>query len=414
MPMASLYKRGTKLWARLKDERGKWISKPTPYHVGDEESAQRYADEAQRILDRKRKAAAGGTHTVEGYGEAWLAKRDGKVASWADDAGRLRNHVFPVIGTMRVQDVRTRHLIDLFEKLRTADEPLAPRTIYNIRGVLHTLFKSAVRAEVITENPVAALDRTDMPKKADRDPTWRQEAIYTRDELEQLISDGRILPDRRVVYGLKGLAALRHGEVRRLRWRDYEPSLEPLGCLYLGITKTGVPRKVPVHPVLAAILAEWKLSGWERTFGRLPKRDDLIVPTRNMTERKPNEAQEALIYDLQMLGLRTTAGVTELARRGHDLRRTMITLAREDGADRDVLKAITHGPSREILDVYTSWTWAHLCAQVAKLRVTLRPDESEGACYILATAEERARKRWRKDATLTGFENGLPTVRRRS
>jgi hypothetical protein len=32
-----------------------------------------------------------------------------------------------------------------------------------------------------------------------------------------------------------------------------------------------------VHPTLAKLLAAWKLSGWERLFGREPKPDDLVV-----------------------------------------------------------------------------------------------------------------------------------------
>jgi hypothetical protein len=47
-------------------------------------------------------------------------------------------------------------------------------------------------------------------------------------------------------------------------------------------TKSQVPRRIPVHAVLARMLAEWKLSGWERTYGRAPTADDFIIPTRNL------------------------------------------------------------------------------------------------------------------------------------
>lgn len=36
---------------------------------------------------------------------------------------------------------------------------------------------------------------------------------------------------------------------------------------------------MPIHPLLAAILGEWKLGGWARMFGREPERDDLVLPT---------------------------------------------------------------------------------------------------------------------------------------
>lgn len=81
----------------------------------------------------------------------------------------------------------------------------------------------------------------------------------------------------------------------------------------------------------------------------------------------------------------------------------MITLARSDGASTEILQAITHGPRGDIVNLYTTWPWPVLCAELAKLRVALRPLDEELAT-VGATAEERARKRWRKNATLTGFE----------
>lgn len=70
-----------------------------------------------------------------------------------------------------------------------------------------------------------------------------------------------------------------------LRWRHYDRTLDPLGGLSLEHTKTGVARLVPVYPALARVLAEWKLAGCERTYGRPPVDGDLVVPTRNGTER---------------------------------------------------------------------------------------------------------------------------------
>ena len=99
------------------------------------------------------------------------------------------------------------------------------------------------------------------------------------------------------------------------------------------------------------MLAAWKLSGWELTYGRKPTAEDLIVPTRNMTVRQPTESQEALIADLKLLGLRVKAGEMGRNRRGHDLRRTFITLARTDGALDSMLRWITHGPSADMMDV---------------------------------------------------------------
>jgi hypothetical protein len=70
--------------------------------------------------------------------------------------------------------------------------------------------------------------------------------------------------------------------------------------------------------------------------------------------------------DLLVLGFRH--------RRGHDLRRTTISLSREDGARKDILELCTHNPKKKgsSIDVYTTFPWEALCAEVAKLRINRR------------------------------------------
>ena len=172
-------------------------------------------------------------------------------------------------------------------------------------------------------------------------------------------------------------------------------TLEPLGALNLERTKTQVPRYIPVHPTLARILAEWKLAGWERAYDRAPNPEDLIVPTRNLTERPSPDAQHALLLDLAALNIRP--------RRGHDLRRTFITLAQVDGARRDLLETITHGPRGDIINVYTTFPWPALCAEVQKLNVSVREGQVlDGDFRGLATSQRNRRNRWKKTATPGG------------
>jgi hypothetical protein len=267
------------------------------------------------------------------------------------------------------------------------------------------MFRTAVADELIPFTP-CVLARGILPKNIDKDASFRANAIFTREEVQILISDVRLLEDRRVFHALKALAGLRHSEASGLRWRQYDRALER--------TKTQVPRRVPVHPTLTRILQHWREGGWERTFGRAPTDEDLIVPTRNMTERLSPESANAFRLDLAMLGLRH--------RRGHDLRRTFITLAQVDGARRDLLETITHGPRGNIINVYTTFPWPALCAEVAKLRIKkvttgvaktgakstseerVLDGEPRSLATGLATAQRNWRNRWRKSATPAGFE----------
>ena len=412
-----IFVRGRKLWARFKDPTGAWVNKPTPYEVGQESDARRYlarrtttaaAVRDAKAIDEKR---PGGATPVRTFAKKWLEERRALgVRSIADDESRMKRHILPELGDLSLEEVQSRHIRELVLKLRTKtlreDEKLAPRTVRNIYGLLSTMFRDAVADGLVATTP-CVVRRGVLPKKADKDPSWRPTAIYTREEAERLISDRRIPEDRRVLYALKVLAGLRHGEAASLRWRQYDRTLEPLGGLSLEHTKTYVPRRVPVHPTLARVLAEWKLAGWERTYGRAPAEGDLIVPTRNGTERTSQEAPKALRLDLETLELRD--------RRGHDLRRTFITLAQVDGARRDLLETITHGPRGDIVSLYTTFPWAELCAEVAKLKIELR----EGAIievptvpmpatrYTAVTGAERARRRWKFPVTPSGIELAL-------
>ena len=118
-----------------------------------------------------------------------------------------------------------------------------------------------------------------------------------------------------------------------------------------------------MHPVLARLLAEWKATGWAAKYGRAPRPDDLMFPTEDHEVRDPSDTLKALKKDLANVGLRP--------RRGHDLRRTFITLAQVDGARRDILKTLTHPSETDIVGLYSTFPWATVCDEIAKLRIEL-------------------------------------------
>jgi integrase len=136
-------------------------------------------------------------------------------------------------------------------------------------------------------------------------------------------------------------------------------------------TKTARRRDMPVHPTLATILNQWWIAGWPAMIQRQPTEEDLLLPmtdgrrTPHGKMRTKNDSYKRLQRDLQLLGFRR--------RRGHDLRRTMISLAQDDGASREILRDVTHGRSkRDAIDDYTTLQWSTPCAEIAKLRIQLR------------------------------------------
>lgn len=383
--MASIYRRGGKLWMRIR-EGGSWVSRTTPYAVGQERDALRYAKRKQeRIAEHEAKGlAVSHALTVRRYFTTWIAQREEADLDWRHDEARMRLHVLPAIGTLLLAEVRPRHLIDLFRALRSK---LAPRTVRNVYSVVSALFRDARLADLIDQTP-CILDEVQLGPVKDKDPEWRAGAVYARNEVERLISDPEIEHDQRVHYAIQFLAGLRHGEVSALRWRHYDPLVRPLGHLLVATsystekrrtkgTKTDVVRHIPVHPVLAAILAEWRLGGWSEMFGRAPSPDDLILPLppKHMARRRKviGDAHRDSDYsykrwknDLAALKLRH--------RRGHDARATFVTLCLEDGADDHKIERLTHTPkARSAFHLYNRGRqWDAACAEVAKLRITRR------------------------------------------
>jgi hypothetical protein len=85
----------------------------------------------------------------------------------------------------------------------------------------------------------------------------------------------------------------------------------------------------------------------------------------------------------------TDLAVLELRhRRGHDLRATFITLAEDDGAERNVIEQLTHtARSRSAYAGYSRTQWGTLCRELVKLKIsrTGRGDIIEMPLPIAAT-----------------------------
>lgn len=350
---------------------------------------------AKALLAQRRREVADGTWRPAATGESnplvqeyleatWIPMRArAGIKSAKDEAQRLTDYVLPAIGHKRVTDVRRADIVELIATYgqstsETTGRPPAPRSVRRVYEDLRVLFNHLVEVEEIVPATPCTLKvkRGELPKKKDANPRWRSSAVYAREEVECLISDPRIPWSRRMTYGLTFFPGTRVGEAVGWLWRDYEPKMQPLGRLVVATqyggadTKTDTTREVPVHPVLAKMLADWKERGFLEAVGRKPKPDDFIVPRLRGHEGSPAHQDRRRVWvdlqkDLQLLGFRR--------RRVHDTRRTMISLTRADGGDKEILHWVTHGPSSEdMMDLYSTLPWATFCAEVAKLRISLR------------------------------------------
>jgi integrase len=332
--------------------------------IAEEKKAQAFLNEVEagiRATLEHRGDGETGPLTFQRFATNWIKeRRDRGLTCAGEDEGRMKHHVLAVFGHRRLDDIRPRDIRQFVREMQ-AENKLAPRTIRNIYGMLHTLFRDAVVEELIQTNP-CIVKHGELPEKIDKEPTWRSTAVFMRDEVEQLISDERIPEDRRVAYTILFLAGLREGEMAALRWEHYDAESEPLGRLLVAYSystrlravkrvKTKIPRDVPVHPTLATVSADWRENGWARMMGRAPTVDDLIVP-------EPPYEGKGEVYRRM---LRDEPGLkqADLARRLGVSRATITqAFARDAGLGRNG-RPQSHGPHRTATTVYKALqkTW---------------------------------------------------------
>lgn len=381
--MGTVYSRGDVLWLGFTAADGRRRHVSSRLRVGQESEARVMVAAIEEEIRKGTRRAEIGPLSVTEWGVRWQDERLARVPKVWNAKSEWRQvelHALPVLvddktrfGRMRIEDVRPRHALAFIRGLRRRQ--LAPRSVANIWGTVHKIFADAVIEELLSGNPMVLPD-TERPRRVDADPTWRSKAVYTRAEAEALVTGVDLDDDRRMLYALALLGGLREGEVSDRRWRDYDPDAEPLGRLSVHSsyrrankvakgTKTEAVREVPVHPLLAAMLAQWKLTGWEERFGRKPKPDDLIVPNRKGRHHTEDSVMKGLRRDVKLLGLRE-------GRRYHDMRRTFISLALAGGAPEVVLERVTHNAKGNVISQYNTVPWDALCAAVKCLKFGVR------------------------------------------
>ena len=386
-----LYYRGNSIWLRYKDESGVWKNQSSGFKKGDEQSAERCITmirskiAAKSISSQNRPTLA---HVFSGWIER-LQRRGRR--SWRDDEARLRKHIMPELGELPIDSITALQIEDTFNRLR--DKDLAPKTIWNIYSALRALFKDAVKHQIVPTSP-CLLGNEELGSIVDKDPEWRDQALFSRDEISTLMFDVQIPWDRRVYYAIKYLAGLRLGEVSGLRVRHLDLDREPLGSLLIARsyedarTKTKTSKRMPVHPVLRTVLQQWLREGFPTMFGREAKPDDYIVPRPPESESRFGDARDKNFVRKQ---LQKDLNTTELRhRRIHDMRRSFITHAQQDGASPDILARLTHPSGRKASSFagYTTFSWENSCAEVAKLQVKVLEIDTEVAARAAASGDD--------------------------
>ena len=118
--MGCVYRRHQSLWLKYQDTDGCWRYQASGFKVGDERKAEALLLRIENLVESGEDVAKDGPMTVERWSQLWLESRRAKGVVVVDDyESRLKNHILPHIGALRLREWR-RSLISAADRSRRA------------------------------------------------------------------------------------------------------------------------------------------------------------------------------------------------------------------------------------------------------------------------------------------------------
>lgn len=262
------------------------------------------------------------------------AKRHKK--SWQEDERELRLHILPVLGELRLQDIKRRDIVVCLDAMR--DGGITTRS-NRTRSLLHKMFNWAISKALIEYNPVTHTERL---KEKSRD------RILDDEEIRKLwAATGDSMAGLALRFVL--LSAKRPGEVSGLRWSDIRDDV-----IRLDNTKNGTADIVPVSAGLWAVLDDVrKLASDTRSQG-----GDCSGGTGGtdggfvFTGKKGQLAEGTMRQTMRRIGW---DGELVTHPHPHDLRRTAATTVSRLGHGRIVISKLLNHVDSSVDGIYDRW-----------------------------------------------------------
>lgn len=245
----------------------------------------------------------------------------------------IKRWLRPKWGDLLLSAIRTLEVEHWLKSL-----PLAPKTKTNLRNVMHVLFESARRWELIGTNPIELVRQSGRRQKIPR--------RLTIDELRRLLA--QLEPPYSTMVILAACLGLRVGEILGLQWGDVDllnATLTVRRSVYqyhVGPAKTPYSEAaLPVAPELVSALGNWLRQASYRTA------TDFVFASASGGPRDADKLRESV--------LQPAAGRAELDEIGwHSLRHSFATALDVAGARMKVAQELMrHSSITTTMDVYT-------------------------------------------------------------
>lgn len=250
----------------------------------------------------------------------------GYKKSWQTDVSLLTNHVLPILGSLRMDEVKRHHLVELFAKHRALH---AAGSTNRLIILVRYIFNLAVRWEItgVVKNPADNIPLYPDPKKLER--------FLTAEDAQRLFAalEQSEAPMLKYVVAMLLLTGARKNEVLQAKWPDFDFKNR---IWLIEFNKTGKPRYVPLSEGAVDLLLS------------LPRVDGCDYPFANPKTKKPF-VQIFWAWDTA----RKKAGMPDL--RIHDLRHSFASFLVNSGRSLyEVQKLLGHS------QIKTTQRYAHL------------------------------------------------------
>jgi integrase len=245
-------------------------------------------------------------------GQAQRAWRPGTVANYEGILKRLK---VSSLAPLPLASIRPSHVA---EYVRHASETYAPASVGRDISVIHNIFKSAKREELIESNP-ADVERPKIVKRK-----WR---ILEPEEVPAVLNAFED-DQARTVFLTLILTGLRRHELQQLRWKDVllaDPN-DPVIRVRASKSEAG-ERTIPITPRLAEAL-------WQHRRQSPHQGEDELVFC-GPSGRKYDDKRYAKLFRAAL----KKAGIEEYVRPFHDARHSSITNDAAAGANPTALMA---------------------------------------------------------------------------
>lgn len=287
--------------------------------------------------------------TVEQLGRALVARleRNGRKPSTIESVrGHLGTHIAPLLGDIPVSQITEQDVERLIERMRSRG--LAPKTIRNVIGTMHSLMALAVRERFAERNPAELAELPIVRRSTElrfltSDELERVLAAHPYDDPEASQSERDHWPVVRLLVLAAALTGMRLGELRGLRWGDLGEKVRVQRSYVRG--QYGEPksrrsaRAIPLsRQLLAELEAHHKSTVWNQDHDLVfahPHTGNPLHASKTLEKFKA-ALRRAGVRQVRLHDLRHTFATTVAANRDVGLRKLQEWMGHENLATTEI------------------------------------------------------------------------------